>query len=50
MKLTLTLTCDNAAFGTTDEERRNTIDDLAAQAREMTDVLAELFGQMRGKS
>lgn len=34
----------------TDEERRSTIDDLAAQAREMTDVLAELFGQMRGKS
>ena len=32
----------------TDEQRRSTIDDLAEQAREMTEVLAELFGQMRG--
>jgi nitrogen fixation/metabolism regulation signal transduction histidine kinase len=34
----------------TDEQRRSTIDDLADQAREMTEVLAELFGQMRGTS
>jgi nitrogen fixation/metabolism regulation signal transduction histidine kinase len=34
----------------TDEQRRSTIDDLAEQAREMTEVLAELFGQMRGTS